>query len=472
MTHQYKIGTKLISSRPPNHDWHLSKYMRINRKSSLLVISAIALICLLRFAFFYDAYLSNPDLVIDPDTKSYIDISTALYEDGRYERVPGHAEIHRPPGYPIFLAVNYTLFGQHNLLAPVILQHILFFTMMLMVAYLAFQIGGPIALTAAVGLYALDFTTFYYVNEILSELLFTFFVALALISFNSAVKSVNRQGLWFFYTGMILSAAIFVRPIGLYLMYPIAAFIAIVAYLDSEKLSHAFKSSVLFLLPWLIFGGAWYYYSYTISGKFTFTSYESEVFDQRLAAIFRTSLGIDIDTAYQIVRQRMIGVESPMKTYFVLLSEHPWAAIKEIVADIGRQLLSPGQWYLQFYFPGIFENQFPLEKLLFTGNFSEIIAEAAKRPVMYLPAILFIFAHMVIIYFGAALSILGIRKLTFENLALYVFMILIIGYFVGITLGFIGHSRFRVPFMPALVILSGYGFSLLLGRNKSPIEEE
>ena len=450
-----------------------NKFMPPNRKKKFLLISAIAVICTLRFAFFYDAYLDNPNLIVDPDTKSYLDISKNFYETGQYERIPGKPEIHRPPGYPLYLALNYALFGQDNLLAPVILHHVLFFFMMLMVARLARQVGGTAAMMMATGLYAFDFTTFYYVNEILSELLFTFFILLAITLFNSAVLSINRQKSWFFLMGLMLTVAIFVRPVGLYLVYPITIYIAVIAYFDSEKTSHSAKSAVIFFVPWLVLGGAWYLYSFSVSGNFTFTSYETEgVFDQRLVAVLKSSLGIDHDTAYTMVRERLLSADSQTRAFFVLLCEHPWAAFKETITDMGRQLLSPSQWYLKFYFPTVFENQVPMEKFIFTGNFAELASQLEKRPAPYFPIVLFVFVHLVVVYLGVLLSVFGIRRLSFENLALYMVMILFIGYFVGITIGFIGHSRFRVPFMPALVILSGYGFSLLFSRNKSKMDWE
>jgi len=130
----------------------------------------------------------------------------------------------------------------------------------------------------------------------------------------------------------------------------------------------------------------------------------------------------------------------------------------------------PSQWYLKFYFPNIYANQFPIENILLTGNISELATQLAKRPMMYFPIILVVLVHLVVMYVGVLLSVLGLRKLSFKNLALYLFMILFIGYFVGITLGFIGHSRFRVPFIPALAILSGYGFSNLFKHNRPGLE--
>ena len=130
MTPKDIIGNKPVGYQILSH-LEFEQYFPMRRNTSILVVFSIAVICLLRFAFFYDTYRDNPNLIIDPDTKSYLDISSNLYQHSKYNRVLGIPEIHRPPGYPLFLTINYALFGQDNLLAPVIMHHILFFFMLL-----------------------------------------------------------------------------------------------------------------------------------------------------------------------------------------------------------------------------------------------------------------------------------------------------------------------------------------------------
>ena len=112
-----------------------------------IVVGFILLAGALRFSLFITTYQQNPTLIIDPDTLSYQSLSEP-FERGKYERVAGIAEAHRLPLYPAYLAMNYAVFGKTNLLAPVILQHIMTLLIASMMAYLAYRLGGPVVLAA------------------------------------------------------------------------------------------------------------------------------------------------------------------------------------------------------------------------------------------------------------------------------------------------------------------------------------
>ena len=132
-----------------------------------LVLVAVVF-CVLRFAFFYSVYDQDNSLIIDPDTLSYRHISLSIFERGKYERVEGTPESHRPPAYPTYLAINYLAFGKNNLLAPVIGQHVMFFIVSIIVGYLAYQLAGFLAAVTSFVLISTDFTLFYYFNEIVN----------------------------------------------------------------------------------------------------------------------------------------------------------------------------------------------------------------------------------------------------------------------------------------------------------------
>ena len=189
-------------------------------RSKRIFMVLVAILCVIRFSFFIYTYDKNPELIIDPDTQSYLDIAASLYERGKYERVAGVAETHRPPGYASYLALNYAIFGQDNLLAPVIIQHILSVLMVVMVSYLAFGLGGPVAGVIAAVVYLLDFTSFYYLNEVLSETLFTFFIVLSLFLIRKSIDAWETPFRWFLLAGLVTTLAVFVRPVGMLLMYP------------------------------------------------------------------------------------------------------------------------------------------------------------------------------------------------------------------------------------------------------------
>jgi 4-amino-4-deoxy-L-arabinose transferase-like glycosyltransferase len=440
--------------------------MPVSVRAKLIFAIVIGLVCVARFVFFVETYRRNPDIVIDPDSLSYLNISQSMFERGAYERDPGFPELHRPPGYPSFLVAHYAVFGKHDLFAPVVSQHVLTYLMALMIAWLALQFGGGAAAIMAAGLYLTDFTSYYYVNEILSETLFAFALVVALVLVRAAMD--NRQILypWLLFSGLVLSFAIFVRPVGMFLVYPAAVLIGLYVYWTSRRISKGLAAATIFILPWIVLGGAWYLRSYLASGAFTFTSYETGVFDQRLADVFRSALGVDFQTGMRMAQATIAEGAKATEVFFSVIFKYPWDYVKVTAMDIGRLLFSPAQWHLKFYLPQVFGDQFPIEGLLLSGRFSEIAAAAARRPAAYLPIVFLVFLHLVVIYAGAALSLAGIWKRSFNDKCYFIFLLIMIGYFIAITFGFIGHARMRVPFLPVLAVVSGYGFSLIYTKMR------
>ncbi len=441
--------------------------MPISARSKFIFVAAIALICALRFSFFLATYQHDQNLIIDPDTLSYLHISTAMFERGKYERVPGSAELHRPPGYPSFLVAHYALFGKDRLIAPVISQNLLTFLIALMVAWLAFQFGGGPAAALAAGLYLTDFTSFYYANEVLSETLFTFVLLGALVCMRKTIDSQPIAPGWLLVSGLVLTLAVFVRPVGLFLIYPSAALLGLYAYLAVRRPGPGLKAAGIFILPWVLLAGAWYLRSWAVSGVFTFTSYETGVFDQRLAAVFVFGEGVDYQTGIRMAQVPLAQGATALQAFFSIILEYPWDYLKATLIDMGRLLLSPAQWHLKSYFPNLFADQFPIEGLVLSGRFGEIAAQAARRPGAYLPVVFLVFLHLALVYAGLILSAVAIWKRPFPDKFYFLFLILVVGYFIAITLGFIGHARLRVPFMPVMAVLAGYGFSLIYTKIRT-----
>ena len=435
-----------------------------------IALILVAVLCVIRLSFFLFTYQNDATLIIDPDTQSYLDISTSMYERGKYERVAGLPETHRPPGYASYLAANYVLFGSDNLLAPVLIQHILSVLITIMVAYLAFRLGGTGAALIACVVYLLDFTSFYYLNEVLSETLFTFFIVLSLFLIHRSIDARDTRLRWFLLAGLVTTLAVFIRPVGMLLMYPTTLMVGVTVYVQSGIGRDAFKSMATFVLPWIILGGAWYFRSYIISGEFFFTNYEGEALFERLRPVLMAANDIDLVGANAIIGEMVRNGLKPVQIYFVVLAEHPWEFIKVTSLDLGRLLISPSQWHLKFYFPETFADQFAMEKLILSGNFAELGEQLVSRPAAYAGIIAFVMIHLIITYAGGLVSVVAFFKSATDDKMFYLFALLFIAYFIAITAGFIGHSRFRVPFAPVLAILCGYGLSnLLTGFKKPPV---
>ena len=426
----------------------------------------IAALCLVRLSFFLTTYENDPGLIIDPDTQSYLSISASLFERGKYERVAGQPEIHRPPGYAAFLAGNYALFGKDNLLAPVLVQHGLSVSMAIMIAYLAHGLGGPRASLVAETVFLLDFTSFYYLNEILSETLFTFFILFSLLLIRNSIDVPIGRHKWLLLAGLVATAAVFVRPVGMLLLYPVAILVGTTAIVQTRESSTSLKSMAIFILPWIILGGAWYLRNYDISGQLFFTNYEGEALFRRLRPVLAAANDIDINGANVLLTEMTRQGLKPFQVYFSVVFEHPWTFIKETSADLTRLLLSPGQWHLKFYFPNSFATQFPMEGLLLSGNFTQVIDQLFSRPVSYSIIIGLVMGHLLVLYTGGLFSLIRIFKCPTKDILFYGFLILYVAYFMAITAGFIGQPRFRVPFVPILAIMCGIGFGALPRRSQ------
>jgi len=429
----------------------------------------ILLIGAVRFFLFFNIYQQDPSLIIDPDTLSYLHLSESIYERGAYERVEGIPEAHRPPLYPAYLAVNYTVFGKANLLAPVLLQQLMTLLTALMTAYLAYRLGGRLAAWIAPLLYLTEFTSFYYANEILSETLFAFLLT---VSMSMLVIGFQRESIstrWVFGASIVLTAAVFVRPVGLLLIYPATGLLFFVAYWYARDITSALKTGLVFLLPWIVFGGSWYARNYGLSGEIFFTSYEGQALLRRLQPVLMSANQIDLQSANAHISGLIAEGMRPVEVYFNVLFSHPGPFLVETLIDVARVLLSPGQWHIGTYFPATFENALPMETLLLNGEFAQLAEAISTKVVLYTGLISAVLVHLFLVYFGVLASMFFILRKNREKVAIYLFLVLFCVYFIGITAGFIGQPRFRVPFVPFLAVLSAAGFSFLIASRRDPV---
>src|SRR5688500_11751037 len=124
----------------------------MSTRQSLVLVAVVAA---LHGAFF--AYYQAPDWATVADQEGYRRLGRALAETGRFTRFPETAEfvpeVIRTPGYPVFVALVYTLFGTSQI-AVAAAQTALFVALTLVVYVIARQCApmqvaaGAAALTA------------------------------------------------------------------------------------------------------------------------------------------------------------------------------------------------------------------------------------------------------------------------------------------------------------------------------------
>jgi 4-amino-4-deoxy-L-arabinose transferase-like glycosyltransferase len=150
------------------------------------------------------------------DTLLYSDIAKNLLQNHVYGfTVSGHPPrptLIRVPGYPLFLALCFILFGVANYTAVLYVQLLFDLVTCLLVSDLARRLFGQRAGLAALWLAALCPFTANYVAAPLTETLTLFFIALGYYALYRWSESTLRYNRWLWMTAAALAAAILLRP--------------------------------------------------------------------------------------------------------------------------------------------------------------------------------------------------------------------------------------------------------------------
>ncbi|MGH9387493.1 MAG: ArnT family glycosyltransferase, partial [Vicinamibacterales bacterium] len=229
-----------------------------------LRLGLVCLVALLHAAIYI--VHQQPDWATEwTDQVGYKRLGAVLAETGQFTRYPDSPafvpEVIRTPGYPIFVAAVYKLFGLDNTLAVVVAQSFVFAGVCLLVFATARQLlSEKGALVAALA--TACFSPFPYFGAlVVTELWATFLLTAAVwMTFRArASNSVWRAII----AGLLVAATSLTRPV--FILFPVALFgmAAIVDRFRHWKLwVIATAMAGLGVLPWFA-------YNYTYLGRFT-----------------------------------------------------------------------------------------------------------------------------------------------------------------------------------------------------------
>jgi len=213
----------------------MSRAIKYSGKISLSLVLALEFI--LRFALFLYASSDPRRFVADDDSFEYIALAQHLKQgylepwDHPYpwkDELMAHlvvgcfdkklaaysAGLRRPPGYPLFLALIFKIFGDKY--APVISCQIL---LSLFTVWLTYRLGrvlfGEVAALLAAFVLAMDPISILYAHYFLTETLFTLVLAIAILWWKRSVQDASFA--FSAFSGIMLGACILIRPIASYL---------------------------------------------------------------------------------------------------------------------------------------------------------------------------------------------------------------------------------------------------------------
>jgi 4-amino-4-deoxy-L-arabinose transferase-like glycosyltransferase len=421
----------------------------------------------------------HPQRFLEVDSPSYTDPAEALIADGRYNTEPGSdtPETLRPPGYPVWLASVFLLFGK-SAQAVVLSQVFLFLGTLILTYALTEKMFGLRPAWIAVILLALDPSSLSYTFKILTETLTAF---LTIWFAYCAFGFYQSRGKFYFGMGAGLSLALvtLVRPTTYYFI-PLLV-IAFAVFLFREKMGwkKMLSGLVVTFLPILILVGGWQWRNLETAGMFRLTSVQGwALYLGKGAQIYseknQTSLQDAEMALIQTLKQNypdwnQISMEQMDDIYLAegwkLVRENPGLAVKTHVLQMFYFFLAPGTTSAFFRtfdpdFKSIFFN---------THQKTEYFRALFNNYKLFLAMVLVGAAYLAIMYAGIVAWVAHTR---WNQRALmwkgcHVLFLLLILYIAGASSVNYGQDRYRVVVMPLLCMYASAGYPGFLNYLKT-----
>lgn len=231
-----------------------------------VLILIILLSLFIRAFFFYQTkpwekeVIENRILVFD--AIGYQTRALGIFNTGTFSSMG----VFRTPGYPLFIAFVYCLFGT-KIWAVLLIQILLDVGTTVIVYFLAKILFESKSISAiAAFLYSIDLLAASNANAFLSDILFTFVFALSILAFICALK--EKKTAYIILTGFFMGAATLIRPVLLYFSV-IPIFVLLV---DNSKSGRKALNIAALLLTFAAVLSPWQFRNYRIYGHYALTN--------------------------------------------------------------------------------------------------------------------------------------------------------------------------------------------------------
>lgn len=410
-----------------------------------------------------------PESVFVFDSRDYENTALALLQTGRFAVSPAEPatpQIRRTPGYPVFIAAVYKVFGQDRR-AHLDAQAALGVLVVPLVFWFGKRRWGRGGAWAAALIFALDPVSFIHSGMILSETLFTLLLVAGLAAAAGVLNS-RHAAAWAAAAGVALALATLTRPIAYYLIVPILVWLAV------ARRRAAIKPMIAMFLPWLLLVGGWQLHNYRITGRPVLSTIgELNMFAYRAAGVVALRDGISIQEARARLdatippaldtdaRDRWMGREG-----LRIVMRHPALAFRTQVVGCLKMLFGPADAATREFLYGRFGNFGSVGWMFKTAASPETLKWLAAHPAeLARMAYVQFYGLLVYVLLAAALWVIW-RRPEARSPALDWLLWGAILYFVVISAGPEANPRFRVPIMPMMAVVAGILPSLPGGWKK------
>ena len=416
---------------------------KIYHKGLVLLI----IIILIKIVFGFYLENTNPNFFFTTDSHEYINPAKEICESGKFNNVDKEAEIRRTPGTSIFLLPAVCL--DLNLKKYVVFLNLI---MVLLSAYFTYKIVrilnieiSPILIFL---IYLIDPTLSKHQYNILSDIIFLFWFTLTLYFLFTGLKNINFI---YFLVGFVgITFITFIRPITLYLPYYLSIFLILFYLLNySFRITFKFPLLIACLLGLILHFSLtqlWTYRNYKATGVKEFTYLKAQNnYLFKTAGIIAQNQKRDFLDVQEEFRNKVINLS---KNEFINYSN---SELKNAMLNYPLETIIVGfkGSVMTLFTPG-------------TGQYPRMFNISGKNY-----KILKFFFHSIgliwLILMGV-FALYGIIKI--DKNIFFLFLILIFAYLLLASSGPGSYSRFRIPFMPLIIVLISCGFQNFLKRVK------
>ncbi len=426
----------------------------------------LSLALLIRVALLTAVWLPAGDtrVFLAPDSPQYLGPATRLAKEGRYwnERGP---EIFRPPGFAVVLLPGLWI-GQAAV-GGVALQLMLG----LGATALVFAIGGHLggrAVAAAAGVwFAIEPLQWVLGARLLSETACTFCVAAALAFALDWLRTARRLSL--LGAALAAAAASYVRPIA-YLLGPALVLMALALAPDAHRTERR-RHAVLALLLWATCLSAWHVRNGLATGYWGFSTQLDRVIAFWIPAGVESARGERSYTEARAelrAREQRPGFETPdnlarlRREGLKALADGPVEYAGVYFRGMARTLLNPGALGLL----GLFGTPEAHMDGLGRQVTDQGIVRTLGGVLVSRPLVVLTFAALGLYLLAQlCLASLGLWRGDRETRGARLLTAAVAVYFLLLSGGPSGESRFRHPMTPSLCALAGAGVAALRSRR-------
>ncbi|MFA5306975.1 MAG: glycosyltransferase family 39 protein [Candidatus Babeliales bacterium] len=424
---------------------------------NIFLLSIFVFSLIIRFIFF-KAFLANNPIKLGYDSGHYHAVAYSIVQGNGVSNPDGSPHFYRLPGYPLFLATCYSMFGI-NTDRALMTQLVLSSCIPLLVYVLALQLFPGVYAVAYVSTFLTALHPGFLILSglVMSETPFIVFLLAFLILFFISWHSA-RKFLWTSGAGLMLGFASLVRPVGTWLMIICLITLAVQNY----RWATSIKQILIFMGAWFIPVGLWLLRNFCITGLFFLSTFSgAHLLNHGAVRVTASAYHISYIEAQKMVHDELAQrVTSSSEIVWAYEAEHyararlmlyPWQTFKLCVINIIKTVCSLYAAELLCIDAGGVLPSYDA-----TRSYKDIIGRFIGPSVhnrLIIPLIYAeIFLQLIILLGVLGWVVAGVRR-KLCILPQHIFVIMMMGTFVSLSC-LCGFARLRLPVEPFFIMLS------------------